>query len=53
MSGNKYKVVKFNATIPVKKEVTVKFRTKTGEIVSFPATRVVKEKNEVKFKSKK
>ncbi len=53
MSVNKYKVVKFNAVIPVKKEVTVKFRTKSGEIVSFPATKVVKEKSEFKFKSKK
>lgn len=44
MSVNKYKVVKFNAVIPVKKEVTVKFRTKSGEIVSFPATKVVKKK---------
>jgi hypothetical protein len=53
MSGNTYKVVKFNAKVPVKKEVTVKFRTKTGEVVSFPATKIVKEKGEVKFKSKK
>ncbi len=49
----KYQVVKFDAVIPVKESVNVKFRTKDGHFVTFEATKIVEKPTTVKFKSKK
>ena len=47
------KNVKFIAIKTVKEPVTVKFRTKTGEIVSFHAIKTVEKEEVVHFRAKK
>ncbi len=47
------KNVKFTAHQTVQKPTTVKFHTKSGEIVTFKAVKTVKEKVQVKFKAQK
>jgi hypothetical protein len=47
------KTVKFTAVKTSTKPATVKFRTKSGEVVSFKALKTVKQKQVVTFRAKK
>lgn len=46
-------MVKFTAVKTVRKPTTVKFRTKSGEVVSFKAVRTIEKKRPVRFRTKK
>lgn len=46
------KTVKFFAVKTTKKPATVKFRTKSGEVVSFKALKTVKQKQVIQFRAK-
>jgi hypothetical protein len=45
-------IVRFVAVKTVKKPVTVKFKTKSGETVSFKALKTVKKKEVVRFRAR-
>lgn len=45
--------VRFTAYKTVTKPATVKFRTKTGDVVSFKALKTFKQKAVVQFRAKK
>lgn len=47
------KTVRFTAVKTVAKPTTVKFTTKSGEVVSFKAIKTVKKKEVVQFKARK
>ena len=47
------KMVRFKAIVTVKKPTTVKFTTKSGDVVSFKAVKTVKQKKTVQFRAKK
>lgn len=47
------KTVKFTAVKTVKTPTTVKFTTKSGDVVSFKAVKTEKQKTLVKFRAKK
>lgn len=46
------KTVKFIAVKTATKPATIKFRTKSGEVVSFKALKTVKQKQVVQFRAK-
>ncbi len=45
--------VRFTSYKTVAKPATVKFKTKSGEMVSFKAVKTVKKKEEVHFRAKR
>jgi hypothetical protein len=47
------KTVRFMAVRTVKKPTTVKFTTKSGEVVSFRAVKTEKKKKVVQFRAKR
>lgn len=47
------KNVRFTAFKTVTKPATVKFKTKSGEVVSFKALKTVKQKGVVRFRAKR